>query len=237
MSAQEGVAPCSLLRCPRVWCNDRNERSAHRSERPVGTKHPIPNANQGVMLCGVIVTRRWPHAPTDIAASVAEMVGSPVTDVTRPPGAAHRVPARAREPGRSTDSPRSTPHGRSRREGFYPGRALNLSDIRGGCSQLTHNADCGQVATDVPPTELQTRISLKSQRIWVGERGTKERMEITKGDMDQLCILMDQLSAISASCDGRLESLEIRVTLDGQRFVIGYGESGEPAILHGEDDA
>jgi hypothetical protein len=57
------------------------------------------------------------------------------------------------------------------------------------------------------------------------------QLEITEGDMEQLRILMAHLTDVSKACDGRVEALEFRVVLDGQPFVVGYGESGEPAVL------
>ena len=56
-------------------------------------------------------------------------------------------------------------------------------------------------------------------------------IELTEGDMGQLRILMAQLATISSACDGHIEQVEIHAVVDGQPYVIGYGEAGEPAVL------
>ncbi len=60
---------------------------------------------------------------------------------------------------------------------------------------------------------------------------TAADIEITAGDMGQIGLLFDALAAMSDRADGRCEMLAIHARLDGQEYVIGYGEAGEPAIL------
>jgi len=57
-------------------------------------------------------------------------------------------------------------------------------------------------------------------------------MEITIHDLSALRGVMEQLAALSVLSG--VETVEIHTTIEGQKFVVGYGESGEPAILRAE---
>lgn len=53
--------------------------------------------------------------------------------------------------------------------------------------------------------------------------------EITEAEIGPLRLLMGVLE--QASGIKNVEALELHASVGGQRFVIGWGESGDPAIL------
>ena len=154
-------------------CFNRNERSAHRSERPVDTFAPSTLLKREEVLCGATIAH--PCDP-DIAASATERWDTryryrhgprePLTDRAARPGTPGAL-------GAYWTASEERLHGTAGVRGSTPGDA-RPERHQGRVAQLTHNAALASSGRRAPHSYTRT-IGTPSRDEWVGGRGTSQR--------------------------------------------------------------